>query len=310
MPMILSITQHPPPCRPGALRLVLCALALAPLGTAAQPAPPPAPIQALACLIQPARVAEVGSAVIGVVESIEVERGDTVRNGQVLARLRADVERASTDAVRSRAQSQAELRAAVAARDLAQLRLERARTLKESNFVSAQAVEQAHAELKVAHERVGQVRDALRTASREVAVSDAQMSQRVLRAPFDGVVVERYANPGERFEEKPLLKIAAISQLRVEVVAPTALFGTLQLGRQVTVQPELPGAKPRSARITQIDRVLDPASNTFRLRLELPNADHALPAGLRCRVDLGQHADAPAATASAAAAPLGSAPRP
>lgn len=302
MPMTLTIPQHPPPHRPGVLRLALCALALAPLGAAAQPAPTPLPTQALACLIQPARVAEIGSAVIGVVESIEVERGDAVRSGQVLARLRSDVERASTDAVRSRAQSQAELRAAVAARDLAQLRLDRARTLKESNFVSAQAVEQAHAELKVAHERVGQVHDALRTASREVTVSDAQMSQRVLRAPFDGVVVERYANPGERFEEKPLLKIAAISQLRVEVVAPTALFGTLQLGRVVTVQPELPGAQPRSARITQIDRVLDPASNTFRLRLELPNADHALPAGLRCRVDLGQRPDAATSAAPPAAA--------
>lgn len=308
---------RPPPRRkpaawPTAPHVAVALLLLAPLVAAAQQAPqaqpamPSGAAQPLACLIQPARVAEVGSAVIGVVESIEVERGDSVRSGQVLARLRADVERASTDAVRSRAQSEAELRAAVAARDLAQLRLERARTLKEQNFVSTQAVEQAHAELKVAHERVGQVRDALRTASREVTVSNAQLAQRVLRAPFDGVLVERYANPGERFEDKPLFKIAAIAQLRVEVVAPTALYGTLKLGREVTVLPDLPGARPRIARIAQIDRVLDPASNTFRLRLDLPNTDHALPAGLRCRVDLGQPAGLPGAATTAS----GVGPRP
>ena len=243
--------------------------------------------QALACLIQPWRVAEVGSAVIGVVEAMEVERGDTVRKGQILVRLRAEVERASAEAVRSRAQSEAELRGAVAARDLAQLRLDRAKRLKDENYVSTQAVEQAQAEYQVAHERMLQARDALRTAARELGVSSAQTEQRVLRSPFDGVVVERYANQGERFEDKPLVKIAAISQLRVEVVAPTSLFGRLQVGQSVQVIPELPGATPRSAKISQIDQVLDPASNTFRLRLDLPNADNTLPAGLRCKVDLG-----------------------
>lgn len=268
-----------------------CALISLPWAAQAQQAtatpPPPSHAQALACLILPSRVAEVGSAVIGVVDTIEVERGDPVRKGQVVARLRADVERANTEAVRSRAQSMAELRGAVAARELAQLRLDRARALKEQNYVSEQAVEQAEAEYKVANERLSQSRDALRTAARELSASSAQTEQRVLRSPFDGVVVERYANPGERFEDKPLVKIAAVSQLRVEVVAPTTLFGQLRVNQQVQVIPELPGAPARAARITQIDQVLDPASNTFRLRLDLPNLDHALPAGLRCKVNLG-----------------------
>nr|WP_315189671.1 efflux RND transporter periplasmic adaptor subunit [uncultured Albidiferax sp.] len=269
---------------------------------AAQPvptAPPPASMAPLACLILPERVADIGSAVIGIVDAIEVERGDTVRKGQVLVRLRAEVERANNEVARSRALSEAELRGALAARDLAQLKLDRSRSLKAENFISTQAVEQAHAELRVAHEKVAQARENLRTLAQEVHMSDAQASQRVLRSPFDGVVTERYANPGERFEDKPLLKVAAIHRLRVEVVAPTALFGSLKPGQEVMVSPELPGAAPRSARIAQIDRVLDPASNTFRMRLDLPNADASLPAGLRCKVDLGlQTARPPASPAS------------
>lgn len=279
--------ERPPTTLAMATVLALCAWALP---AASQPTGAP-----LACLILPARVAELGSAVIGVVESIEVERGDVVKKGQVLVHLRAEVERASTAVARSRAQSEAELRGAQAARELSQIKLNRSRTLKDQNFVSAQAVEQAEAELKVAHERVGQARDALRTLAQEVSMSDAQASQRTLRSPFDGVVIERYANPGERFEDKPLVKVAVISRLRVEVIVPTSLFGSMRIGQQLSVQPELPGAAARPARIVQIDRVLDPASNTFRMRLDMANADGQLPAGLRCKVDAGARDDVSAA---------------
>ncbi|MFZ4289023.1 efflux RND transporter periplasmic adaptor subunit [Variovorax sp. HJSM1_2] len=299
--------------RPGVAALTCLALRAA-MGLAmgasavfAQPANtlarvPPASVAPLACLILPERVADIGSAVIGVVDAIEVERGDMVRKGQVLIRLRAEVERASNEVARSRAQSEAELRGALAAQDLAQQRLDRSHRLKAENFISEQAVEQADAELRVAREKVAQARESLRTLKQEVAMSDAQASQRILRSPFDGVVIERYANPGERFEDKPLLKLAMITNLRVEVVVPVSLFGNLRIGQQLMVQPELPGATPRIARVAQIDKVLDPASNTFRMRLEMPNADSALPAGLRCKIDQPARADAPPAELSSATA--------
>ena len=50
--------------------------------------------------------------------------------------------------------------------------------------------------------------------------------------------------------------------------------------------PDLPGAAPAMARVTLVDKVIDAASNTFRVRLSLPNPGHKLPAGARCRVDL------------------------
>jgi multidrug efflux pump subunit AcrA (membrane-fusion protein) len=40
-----------------------------------------------------------------------------------------------------------------------------------------------------------------------------------------------------------------------------------------------------SARVTHVDRIIDAASNTFRVRLALPNPGHRLPAGARCKVD-------------------------
>ena len=248
----------------------------------AQAAPAVGPAM-LACLVLPDKVAELGSPVIGVVDTVEVERGARVRKGQVLARLKADVERANSGVVRSRADSEAEWRGAVAGRDLAQQKLDRARSLAAQNFVSGQAVEQADAEFRVAKERMLQAREQLGTNQREVSSAQAQVAQRIVRAPFDGVVTERYVNPGERVEDKPMLRVAVITQLRVEVVASTTQFGNLAIGQEMAIQPELPGLAMRTARIAQMDQVLEPASNTFRLRLELPNENGAWPAGLRCK---------------------------
>jgi membrane fusion protein, heavy metal efflux system len=53
------------------------------------------------------------------------------------------------------------------------------------------------------------------------------------------------------------------------------------------VAPELLNQGEHQATVKSVDRVIDAASNTFRVRLELPNAAAAIPAGLRCKVDLG-----------------------
>ena len=238
-----------------------------------------------ACLILPSHTANIGSPLAGVVESVEVERGDPVARGDILVRLRADIERAQASVSRTRAESEAELRGAVAAEELALQRLDRSRALLGDRFLSQQAVDQAEAEYRLAVEKVSQARDALKVSAGESGVSRAQMAQRLIRAPFAGVITERFAQPGERYEEKPLLRIAAIDELKIEVVAPSPMFGQIQVGQIARIEPDLPGQSSRSARVVQIDQVLDPASNTFRIRLALDNRDRKLPAGLRCRAD-------------------------
>ncbi|MFN0162035.1 MAG: hypothetical protein ACKVQQ_12450, partial [Burkholderiales bacterium] len=57
-----------------------------------------------------------------------------------------------------------------------------------------------------------------------------------------------------------------------------------------------------------VDRVIDAASSTFRVRLELPNPDAKLPAGLRCKVDLGLTLPEPSAPTTGARATSGNGP--
>lgn len=275
-------------------RLVIAALLL-PCGGAftAQP---------LGCLIEPFRISDVGSPVIGVIESTLVERGDRVMAGQPMVTLRADVERRSLAVAASRAQAVGELKAAEATAELARQKLARARDLADQQFISGQALEQARSDATVADNRLAQAREQQGILGHEHELARAQLGLRTIRSPITGVVAERFLSSGERVEEKAIFRVAVVNPLRVEVVLPSTFYTTVKTGMSVTVTPDFPGASARLARITVVDRLIDGASNTFRIRLELPNADFSLPAGLRCKAELGnviRSATKPAASPSA-----------
>jgi RND family efflux transporter MFP subunit len=243
--------------------------------------------EAMGCLIEPDRVADVGSQAVGVIETLRVERGDRVKAGQLIARLAAQVEQASALVAETRANADAEYRQAQAAHELALRKLERTRDLLKQNFVSSQALDQADAEARVAEQRVAQARETQRVAAREFKLSTAQLKQREVRSPFEGVVVERYRTEGERIEREPVVRVARIDPLRVEAIVPAAHFGSVQVGQVAKVRTDLPMFSSLDATVTLVDQVIDPASNSFRVRLTLPNADQRIPSGLRCKLDIG-----------------------
>jgi len=237
------------------------------------------------CLIGPERVADIGTPVVGVVSKVKVDRGDAVDKGDALVLLSSGVEAAGVDAARSRASIDAEIRAAEANAQLANQRHTRTANLVSEGFVAAQAAEQTRAERDVALQKLAQARGQQTVQRRELGQVQAQLAQRTLRSPFRGVVIERFVNPGERVDDKPLLRLAQLDPLRVELVLPANRWGSVAAGDRVGVTPELPGAVPLTARVTHIDKVIDASSNTFRVRLALPNPDDKVPAGARCKVD-------------------------
>jgi RND family efflux transporter MFP subunit len=270
----------------------------------AQSTPPAPPAKALGCLIEPSHVAEVGSQVIGVIQSVQVERGDYVRKGQVIAQLRSDIERAAVAVAESRMRGDAEVAAASAASVLARQKLARSIDLAKREFISPQALDQSRAEAEVADQKLEQAREQKRIWAREHELAQAQLAVRQIVSPVDGVIAERYMSAGERVEEKAIVRVATIEPLRVEIVLPAALFGTLRVGDQISISPEIPNAAPRKGKVVLVDQLVDGPSNTFRVRLELPNPGRVLPAGLRCKADLAQPAARDAAASSDRAAPL------
>ncbi|HSD36511.1 MAG TPA: efflux RND transporter periplasmic adaptor subunit [Rhodocyclaceae bacterium] len=241
----------------------------------------------LGCLLVPTAEAEVGSPVIGVLSRVLVERGDRVKKGQAVAQLMDDVERASVNAASQRFENRAEVAAAKSAYEFAQKKADRARELVEKQFISPQALEQANSEATVAAMRYAQAQEQRVVAREEMAVARAQLGQRTIASPISGIVVDRYLSAGERVEQKAIAKIVQIDPLRVEVVAPAARFNSIRPGSTARVTPDLAGSAEQVAKVVLVDPVIDAASNTFRVRLELPNAGYAIPSGLRCKIAFG-----------------------
>jgi RND family efflux transporter MFP subunit len=246
-----------------------------------------APARGFDCMIQPHQIVQVGSATPGVIDKILVDRGDLVKAGQTLVQLQANVERAALAVARERATQEGEMKVAAGSSELAQRELQRARDLHEQNFVSQTFLDKQRAEAAVAGGRTEQASERRRLAQREVDLAAAQLAQRSIGAPIGGVVVERFMSPGEFVDQKPILRLAAIDPLRVDVLVPAVAFGQVEPGMKGSVMPELLNKKEHVAVVKTVDRVIDAATNTFRVRLELPNPGGVLPAGLRCKVDLG-----------------------
>jgi hypothetical protein len=130
--------------------------------------------------------------------------------------------------------------------------------------------------------------------------------------------MERMMHPGEVADlsdaRKPILKIADIDVLHVEVVLPVEAYGMVKPGSQVDVAPEVAGSGKHVATVKTVDRILDAASGTFGVRLELPNKSHKLPAGVKCKAlfpsipgNLSFSRDNKPRTAGGNARPLGAA---
>jgi len=243
--------------------------------------------QPLVCLIQPSKIAEVGTSVTGVIEDIRVERGDYVKKGQVIAVLRGDIERAALDVAKSKAQADADVQAALANVDYSRQRLDRAVDLYKKKFISEQALDQTRTEFQVAEQKLAQAKEQRRIWEREMGLAKSQLAERTITSPISGIVAERYLSTGERVEERSVARVVSINPLHVEVMVPSAHFGKVKAGMTATVMPDLPDAPPVEAKVTLVDKLIDGASNTFRVRLSLPNGDQSLPAGLRCKADLG-----------------------
>ncbi|PID59321.1 MAG: efflux transporter periplasmic adaptor subunit [Gammaproteobacteria bacterium] len=239
------------------------------------------------CLIEPNVVTQVGSSTQGVIERLLVDRGDEVRKGQPLAELVSDIERLSVEQARARATMTSDIAAREADLALATHNLKRIVKLQSQSLVPRQQRDEAFARQQVADAALVQARDTHELARLELARVEEQLSQRTISSPVDGVVVELLRFPGEFVYDKPVLTVAEIDPLRVEVILPGSAFGRVRVGDVASVYPEFGSGDPVSAVVDVVDPLLDTRSGTFGIRLTLPNTDRAIVAGQQCRVSFG-----------------------
>jgi RND family efflux transporter MFP subunit len=232
-------------------------LALMTLATLTSPARSTPPVEETECLVEPYLHVKISSGIAGIVDEVRVDRGDFVTKGQVLVTLKSDVERANYDLVKAKA--------AFAAR-----KVERNKEMYRKQMISIHEKDEMETDLEL--------------LKLEVRESEERLKLRTITSPVNGVVVKRHFTSGEYVEDKPILDLAQIDPLHVEVVVPFRMYGQIKVGTmaKVTLEEPIQGVYPATVKV--VDTVVDAASGTIGVRLELPNTKRTLPAGIKCTV--------------------------
>lgn len=273
------------------LKALLATAALASAGVQAQQ-----PVE-LNCRIEPHVKIDVSSAAEGVMSEILVNKNDVVSKGDVLARLEAKLESATADLRKLQSELDSDVDSQELAFKFAERNLKRVRGLYEKKAASAAELDKVKTEYELAEQNLQQARDRIRQADLEYRRALADLERRTIFSPISGIVVERYKEPGEHIYFEPILQLAQLDPLRVEVFAPAELYSKIKEGMFAVIRPELKIAKDSyTAEVVRVDKVIDGPSNTFGVLLSIPNPNHELPSGLKCTArfpDIPLPAEAP-----------------
>lgn len=235
-------------------------------------------------IIEPYMVVKVGSPQPGILATVDVERGALVKKGQVLATLHSRVEVAAMEVARYRAEMEGGVKEKEANLNFFSAKKGRVERLFNKQMAAPAEMDEAEANRRMSEMQLKEASENKELAELDYKRAAEVVERMTIRSPVDGVVVERFMSPGEYVEKDPIVKVAQINPLNVEVIIPAAQLLSIKVGMRATVIPEPPVSGRFPAVVTVVDKVVDAASGTFGVRLELPNPDNRLPAGLKSRV--------------------------
>jgi membrane fusion protein (multidrug efflux system) len=224
--------------------------------------------------------------VAGFVKRVDVDRGSTVRQGQLLATLEAPEMQAQIVEAESKAQA-IELQRAEAVAKLAgaQSTYDRLKAASATPGVVAENdVVVAQKTVEAAQALVRSYEDSMKAARAQAqAVRDLGQYLQI-KAPFDGIITERNVHPGALVGpgsgSTPLLRLHQITRLRLVVAVPEALVGAIVKGARVPYTvPAYPGETFYGV-VNLIAHDLDEKTRTMPVELDVRNADLRLGAGM------------------------------
>jgi RND family efflux transporter MFP subunit len=241
------------------------------------------------------RTAQVAARVMGTVDQVLVHEGDRVHRGQVLVVLddrqfAAQREAAQAGLQQAVAAEQAARRGVAAAEAQASVAgktYKRYVYLREQKSVSPQEFDEVEAKQQAAQAMLAQARDRLRQAEaarqqarQEVSAATTVSGYTRLVAPFDGVVLQRFVDPGAMATPgAPLLSVEETSLYRLVVTIGAENTRDIHIGTPVRVQLDAFPGKSFAGRVAEIEPGANPASHTVQVKIDLPH-DPSLRSGL------------------------------
>jgi len=247
----------------------------------------PDPGGVTSCIINPKRIIQLGSPVAGLLSEVLVDRGSPVTAGEIVAKLESSVEEAQLAIDQFRSKNLTQVEASRVDLEFNQKALAMREQLRDNMFAKAEDVDKYRALVDQDQIAIRKAEADLRVAALEAIRSEKQLNQKWIRSSVNGVVTERKLSPGEYVSEQtPILTIAEINPLYVELVVNADQYHSYRVGMTAELHPGAPVGGVYPATVDVVDPVIDAGSNTFRVRLLLANPKNTIPAGVRCTVRL------------------------
>lgn len=239
------------------------------------------------CVMDAARIVQLSPRTPGVIDTVEVEKGQRVAKGDVIARIDSTMERAALKILEARVASTAVIDAQTARLAFAKAQFDRAVALQKQDAQSPAKVEELRNDLALATSQLAQAQVDRAALQAEADRARIAVENTLIRATVPGVVSEISLSPGEyATADRHVAVLAQTDPIDVDAYLPGTLFDRVRVGAKVLIRPEYPAGTEIEAQVKSVDAMFDPASRTFGLRVELPNAKNEIIAGQRCRLEL------------------------
>lgn len=241
-------------------------------------------MQLFDCLLIPEQEVIVSSTESGVIENINIKKGDIVKKGDVLITLESNVEKILVELADLKRNTNFEIDASKKNADLAKSKLKRMVSLQQENITSEKEKEDAISELNIAELNYEQALQNKRLAETDYKRAVAILNKKSIKSEIDGIVTDIYLHIGEIPKDNKILKIVKIDPMHIEVIMPSYYFGKINLDMMANIITENKPNDKNRATVINVDKVIDAESGTFVVTLSMPNDDLSIPSGQKCEV--------------------------
>lgn len=244
-------------------------------------------VQVVGSLIGAATV-EVVPQAGGRVQSISVRLGDPVSRGQRIAILDdRSIREQLRQAEASFEVAQATIRQREADLSFAKTNLDRSRSLFERNLLPQQTLDDGESRYQSAQAQLDLARAQLTLASARRDELQVTQVNTVITSPVDGYVGRRYVDPGAFVStNQPVVQVVDISLVRLVVNLVERDLRRVSVGANGVVDVDAYPGERFEGRVARIAPVLDPATRTAEMEIEIPNRSKRLKPGMYARVQL------------------------
>lgn len=224
----------------------------------------------------------------GRIARIQADEGTHISAGDTIFELVDDMQRARTAMAKGNADSTLRVELAKAIWDREKQALDRLSRLHGDSNASSKELDDARSADEIARIEYSLAKFERTQAQLAYEREKALLDEYRAVAPFSGYVVEHLSRIGETVDESEgVVKLVQLDPLLVSFDCPVAAAVSLSPGDQIQVRPTDERWEPRTGTVVVASRVADGASQTFKVKLSVPNADGAWMSGLKVSVAIG-----------------------